>query len=67
MGHGQERSRGDSRLLDWPDVNWKIVKESQSETDPDEAPGDRRFFSALGRDVNVSAKECCNGSPKAEH
>jgi len=53
MGHGQERSRGDSRLLDWPDVNWKIVKESQSETEQEERFSDRRFFSALGRDVNV--------------
>lgn len=56
MGHGQERSRGDSRLLDWPDVNWKIVKEAQSEDADVEEIGDsggRRFFSAHGRDVNV--------------
>lgn len=44
MGHGQERSRGDSRLLDWPDALWKIVR--------DEETGER-FFSAVGRDVNV--------------
>ena len=48
MGHGQERSRGDSRLLDWPDVLWKIVRE-----DADDDTGGDRFFSALGRDVNV--------------
>lgn len=55
VGHVGERSRGDSRLLDWADVNWKIVKESQQEgSDPaDVADGGRRFFSAHGRDVNV--------------
>ncbi|OBJ19887.1 AAA family ATPase [Mycobacterium sp. 1245801.1] len=55
MGHGQERSRGDSRLLDWPDVNWKIVKEAQAEDadQEDTADGGRRFFSAHGRDVSV--------------
>ena len=47
MGHGQERSRGDSRLLDWADVLWKIVRED-TENDNGE-----RFFSALGRDVYV--------------
>ncbi|MCK0174787.1 AAA family ATPase [Mycolicibacterium sp. F2034L] len=47
MGHGQERSRGDSRLLDWPDVLWKIVR------DDDEGETADRYFSALGRDVNV--------------
>jgi AAA domain len=47
MGHGQERSRGDSRLLDWPDVLWKIVRE-----DPEDDNGER-FFSAMGRDVNL--------------
>jgi hypothetical protein len=57
MGHNQERSRGDSRLLDWPDVNWKIIKESQSETTDHEeldSGGGRRFFAAHGRDVMVS-------------
>lgn len=47
MGHGQERSRGDSRLLDWPDVLWKIVR------DDDEGENGDRFFSAFGRDVNL--------------
>jgi hypothetical protein len=47
MGHGQERSRGDSRQLDWPDVLWRIVREES-----DDGAGDR-YFSALGRDVNV--------------
>jgi hypothetical protein len=57
MGHSQERSRGDSRLVDWPDVNWKIVKEAQSEDADQEgidSDGGRRFFSAHGRDVKIS-------------
>lgn len=48
MGHGQERSRGDSRLLDWPDVLWKIVRDDQEGDTGD------RYFSALGRDVNIA-------------
>lgn len=48
MGHNGERSRGDSRLQDWPDVTWKIVRE-----DPDD-PASAVYFSAFGRDVNVS-------------
>jgi hypothetical protein len=47
MGHTGERSRGDSRLQDWPDAIWRLVRESN---EPDSA----RFFSAFGRDVNVT-------------
>jgi len=53
MGHGQERSRGDSRLLDWPDVIWKIVRD----TEDDESEGGDRFFSALGRDVRIGEQQ----------
>lgn len=49
MGHSSERARGDSRLRDWPDAEWKIVRESGNEDDP-AAP---RYFSAFGRDVDV--------------
>lgn len=45
MGHSNERSRGDSRILDWPDALWKIVKENA------EDHASARFFSAYGRDV----------------
>ncbi|RUP03023.1 MAG: hypothetical protein EKK34_22050 [Mycobacterium sp.] len=52
MGHqngpASERARGDSRLLDWPDALWKIVRDGD-ETDDDGTR--RRYFSALGRDV----------------
>jgi hypothetical protein len=45
MGHSGERSRGDSRILDWPDATWKLVRQND---DPDSP----RYFSAYGRDVN---------------
>lgn len=47
MGHQGERSRGDSRLQDWPDATWRLIRE-----DPDD-PASARFFSAYGRDVDV--------------
>lgn len=46
MGHAQERSRGASRLQDWPDAIWRLVRESDDPASP-------RYFSAYGRDVNV--------------
>lgn len=46
MGHSGERARGDSRLQDWPDATWRIVRE-------DDNPASPRFFSAYGRDVDV--------------
>jgi 5S rRNA maturation endonuclease (ribonuclease M5) len=48
MGHANERARGDSRLQDWPDAIWRVIRE-----DPDD-PGSARYFSAYGRDVNVA-------------
>jgi hypothetical protein len=48
MGHQNERARGDSRLLDWPDALWKIVRDGD---DTDDDGTRRRYFSALGRDV----------------
>ena len=46
MGHNGERARGDSRLRDWPDVEWRLVRQ-------DEDPASERFISAFGRDVEV--------------
>jgi hypothetical protein len=46
MGHQGERSRGSSRLRDWPDVEWKLVRQ-------DDDPASARYFSAYGRDVDV--------------
>lgn len=48
MGHNGERSRGDSRILDWPDTTWKLVREDT------EDPSSTRFFSAFGRDVDIT-------------
>ena len=50
MGHGQERSRGDSRLRDWPDVEWRLVRR-------DEDPASTRYITAYGRDVDVPESE----------
>ncbi|WP_418062425.1 AAA family ATPase [Pimelobacter simplex] len=46
MGHSNERSRGSSRIEDWPDVKWKLVREK---VDDERSP---RYFSAYGRDVD---------------
>jgi hypothetical protein len=48
MGHNVERSRGDSRILDWPDATWKVVRQK-----PDD-PASARYLSAFGRDVEVT-------------
>src|SRR6187431_819912 len=50
MGHTNERSRGDSRLRDWPDVEWRVNRK-------DDDPASARFFTAYGRDVNVEEQE----------
>jgi hypothetical protein len=47
MGHTGERSRGDSRIRDWPDVEWRLVRENDS-------PDSTRYLSAFGRDVDQS-------------
>jgi hypothetical protein len=49
MGHDATRSRGDSRLLDWPDANWRIMRQETPNDDP-RAP---REFEAYGREVDV--------------
>jgi hypothetical protein len=50
MGHVNERARGDSRQRDWPDVEWRLVRQ-------DENPASDRFLSAYGRDVDVSESQ----------
>lgn len=49
MGHGGQRSRGDSRILDWPDAVWQITRAQRSEGEDEDR---RRYFSAYGRDVD---------------
>lgn len=51
MGHAGERSRGDTRLRDWPDVEWKLVREAAEDGQSEAAA--RRYFAAYGRDVDV--------------
>ena len=51
MGHVAERSRGDSRLRDWPEVEWRLVR---AEGENDASP---RFLSAYGRDVDVAESQ----------
>lgn len=51
MGHGAQRSRGDSRIMDWPDALWKLTK-----TDPDDMASPRQF-EAFGREVNIEKHE----------
>jgi hypothetical protein len=53
MGHKNERARGDSRMLDWPDVGWTLVRESE------EDPASPRFFKAYGRDVDEPETQLC--------
>lgn len=42
-GHANERARGDSRLLDWADAIWTMVRDADGQ----------RYFRAAGRDVDV--------------
>jgi hypothetical protein len=46
-GHGGDRSRGDSRILDWPDGIWSLVRENRDDLNS------TRFISAKGRDISV--------------
>jgi hypothetical protein len=48
MGHTGERARGDSRLRDWPDVEWRLVREDEDD------PASARYLTAYGRDVDVA-------------
>ncbi|MGV0873489.1 AAA family ATPase [Mycolicibacterium sp. XJ879] len=61
MGHTAARPRGDSRIGDWGDDLWTLLKETQrngDDADPFDAPdnGGQRYFSALGRDVDLSKR-----------
>jgi hypothetical protein len=47
MGHGGQRARGDSRILDWPDATWSMTRQ---EVDDSKS---QIYFSAHGRDVDV--------------
>jgi len=48
MGHNGERSRGDSRIRDWPDAEWQLIREAEG----NESTASR-YFKAVGRDVAI--------------
>jgi hypothetical protein len=60
MGHGGERSRGDSRILDWPDATWKLIRQDAEDM------SSPRYFSAFGRDVEV-AESLLQFNPDSRH
>jgi hypothetical protein len=51
MGHVEERSRGASRLRDWPEAEWRYVRERDDKHDREVDHG-ARIISAYGRDVD---------------
>ena len=53
MGHSGERSRGDTRLRDWPDVEWKLLRDKDETGQQHDDEQRRIYFSAFGRDVDV--------------
>lgn len=59
-GHGGERSRGASRLLDEPDAVWTLTKDAETKAAPEGDPladmTPTRYLSAYGRDVELSAE-----------
>jgi len=55
-GHGGERSRGASRLLDEPDAIWTLTKDADVAQESDDiygASSPTRYLSAYGRDVEL--------------
>lgn len=50
MGHTNERSRGDSRIRDWPDAEWRIVRQGEDPASP-------RYIAAYGRDVDIGERQ----------
>lgn len=59
-GHGGERSRGASRLLDEPDAIWTLTKDTENKAprndDPFADTTPMRYLSAYGRDVELPAE-----------
>jgi len=59
-GHGGERSRGASRLLDEPDAVWTLTKDADykqfAADDPFADMSPTRYLSAFGRDVELPAE-----------
>ncbi len=52
MGHNMNRSRGDSRLRDWPDAEWFLTRDRDQKSGEVEELSGPRYFKAYGRDVD---------------
>lgn len=63
FGHNGERGRGASRLQDWPDVLWRLVRAEPKAGEPADP---LRYFSAAGRDVDVP-EGALSYDPMARH
>lgn len=56
MGHNANRSRGDSRLRDWPDVEWFLTREKNDKGEVENLASPR-YFAAYGRDVDFQISQ----------
>ena len=52
-GHDGERARGDSRLRDWPDVEWRLSRDTRTNDMAGGVSSNPRYFEAFGRDVDL--------------
>lgn len=50
MGHASDRPRGDTRLRDWPDAEWRLLRQS---VEGHSSGAENRYFAAFGRDVDM--------------
>jgi RecA-family ATPase len=67
MGHVGERSRGDSRFRDWPDVEWRLVRQTaKGKGNEEEEPSAPRFSAltaAMWRSGNLSSTTTADPTP----
>lgn len=56
-GHNGERSRGASRLRDWPDVEIRLMIEGSEDPRFEPAPDAPRYIAARGRDVALRERK----------
>jgi hypothetical protein len=56
-GHNGERTRGASRLRDWPDVEIRLMIEGAEDPRYEPAPDAPRYIAARGRDVSLRERK----------
>jgi hypothetical protein len=56
-GHNGERTRGASRLRDWPDVEVRLMIEGSEDPRYEPAPDAPRYIAARGRDVSIRERK----------